>query len=97
MAKDVSSKRAETPSGKPTKNPLTGKVVPLDPSTHEYHECKQSRFIERLMSTRKGYLNGSLNREAPRTSEIPVSPKIPMLYHPVMTPQATTIVTTTLH
>jgi hypothetical protein len=34
------SEHAETPSGKPTKNPLTGKVVPLDPSTHEYHECK---------------------------------------------------------
>src|ERR1043166_133607 len=34
------SEHAETPSGKPTKNPLTGKVIPLDPSTHEYHECK---------------------------------------------------------
>jgi hypothetical protein len=34
------SKEAETPSGKPTKNPSTGKVIPLDPSTHEYHECK---------------------------------------------------------
>src|ERR1043166_7316623 len=34
------SEHAETPSGKPTKNPLTGKVVPLDPSTNEYHECK---------------------------------------------------------
>ena len=34
------SEHAETPSGKPTKNPLTGKVVPLDPSTHEYHVCK---------------------------------------------------------
>jgi hypothetical protein len=34
------SEHAETPSGKPTRNPLTGKVVPLDPSTHEYHVCK---------------------------------------------------------
>jgi hypothetical protein len=34
------SKEAETPSGKPTKNVLTGKVIPLDPSTNEYHECK---------------------------------------------------------
>ena len=34
------SEHAETPSGKPTKNPSTGKVVPLDPSTHEYHVCK---------------------------------------------------------
>jgi len=34
------SEHAETPSGKPTKNPVTGKVVPLDPSTNEYHECK---------------------------------------------------------
>ena len=34
------SEHAETPSGKPTRNPLTGKVVPLDPSTSEYHECK---------------------------------------------------------
>jgi hypothetical protein len=34
------SEHAETPSGKPTKNTLTGKVVPLDPSTHEYHACK---------------------------------------------------------
>ena len=92
------SEHAETPSGKPTRNPLTGKVVPLDPSTHEYHECKPEdvETYRETDDTRKGYLNGSLNREAPRTSEIPVSPKIPMLYHPVMTPQATTIVTTTL-
>ena len=41
MAKDVSV----PPSGKPTKNPLTGKVVPLDPSTHEYHECKLDRDL----------------------------------------------------
>jgi hypothetical protein len=34
------SRDTETPSGKPTKNPLTGKVIPLDPSTHEYHVCK---------------------------------------------------------
>jgi hypothetical protein len=34
------SKEAETPSGKPTKNVLTGKVIPLDPSTNEYHEYK---------------------------------------------------------
>jgi hypothetical protein len=34
------SKEAETPSGKPTKDPSTRKVIPLDPSTHEYHVCK---------------------------------------------------------
>lgn len=34
------SAHPETPSGKPTKNQLTGKVIPLDPSTHEYHVCK---------------------------------------------------------
>ena len=34
------SEHAETPSSKPTRNPSTGKVIPLDPSTHEYHECK---------------------------------------------------------
>jgi hypothetical protein len=30
----------ETPSGRPTRDPLTGKVKPLDPSTTEYHICK---------------------------------------------------------
>lgn len=34
------SKQAQTPSGKPTKDPSTGKVIPLDPSTNDYHECK---------------------------------------------------------
>src|SRR6476646_2826851 len=34
------SKEAETPSGKPTKDLLTGKVIPLDPETQEYHVCK---------------------------------------------------------
>lgn len=34
------SEHVETPNGKPTRNPSTGKVVPLDPSTHEYHVCK---------------------------------------------------------
>jgi hypothetical protein len=34
------SEHAETASGKPTRNPSTGKVIPLDPSTSEYHECK---------------------------------------------------------
>ena len=34
------SKESETPSGKPTKDLLTRKVIPLDPSTHEYHVCK---------------------------------------------------------
>ena len=59
------SEHAETPSGKPTKNPVTGKVVPLDPSTHEYHECKpedieayratdeRKKKIEEWLSTQK--------------------------------------------
>lgn len=34
------SKHAETPSGRPTKDPLTGKVVSLDPFTRDYHVCK---------------------------------------------------------
>ena len=59
------SKEAETPSGKPTKNPLTGKIIPLDPSTSEYHECKpedieayratdeHKKKIEEWLSTQK--------------------------------------------
>ena len=35
-----------------------------------------------------------LNRKALRLSEVPVSPNIPMLYHPIMTIQTTTIVAT---
>jgi hypothetical protein len=35
------SKDSETPSGMPTKDPITGKAKPLDPSTKEYHVCKQ--------------------------------------------------------
>src|SRR6476469_6585161 len=34
------TKKAETPSGKPTRNPSTGRVIPLDPETQEYHICK---------------------------------------------------------
>jgi hypothetical protein len=34
------SKDRETPSGRPTRDPLTGKVMPLDPATQEYHLCK---------------------------------------------------------
>jgi hypothetical protein len=34
------SKEAETPSGKPTKDSLTGKVIPLDPFTQDYHICR---------------------------------------------------------
>jgi|SRR6476659_2100934 len=34
------SKKEETPSGKPTKDPLTGKVIPLDISSNEQHVCK---------------------------------------------------------
>ena len=34
------TKKAETPSGKPTRNPSTGRVIPLDPETQEYHVCK---------------------------------------------------------
>jgi hypothetical protein len=33
-------KQSETPSGKPTKDPLTGKAIPLEPSTDEYHQCR---------------------------------------------------------
>ena len=33
------SKNAETPSGKPTRNPSTGRVIPLDPETQDYHVC----------------------------------------------------------
>jgi hypothetical protein len=37
-------KQSETPSGKPTKDPLTGKAIPLEPSTDEYHECQQEEI-----------------------------------------------------
>lgn len=37
---DFTSKEAKTPSGKPTMDQSTGKVIPLDPATKEYHECK---------------------------------------------------------
>ena len=34
------SKEAQTPSGRATKDPLTGKVIALDPLTNDHHVCK---------------------------------------------------------
>jgi hypothetical protein len=39
------SKEAETPSGKPTKDPITGKVIALDPFTNEHHVCKHPPLL----------------------------------------------------
>ncbi len=44
------SKDVETPSGKPTKDPITGKYKTLDPVTKEYHLCK-SGDIETFKET----------------------------------------------
>jgi hypothetical protein len=38
---EFTSKVTETPSGSPTKDPLTQKPKPLDPLTKEYHVCRE--------------------------------------------------------
>jgi hypothetical protein len=44
------SKDTETPSGKPTKDPITGKHKMLDQATKEYHICK-SDAVENFRQT----------------------------------------------
>src|SRR5205085_9451583 len=61
------SKNAETPSGKPMRNPSTGKVIPFDPETQEYHVCKpQDKEAYRETDERKKRLQEYLSTQSGR-------------------------------
>lgn len=73
------SNDVETPGGKPTKDPITGKYKILDPVTKEYHLCKSSdietfketeEYKQRLAQWKANQQNDQSNGNASATKGI---------------------------